>query len=63
MVMGLHSAGLQVIQDVVFNHTSGFGEASNSILDEVVPDYYNRLDADGALESGSCCADTARSTS
>ncbi len=47
MVMGLHHAGLRVIQDVVFNHTSGFGEASNSILDEVVPDYYNRLDANG----------------
>lgn len=59
MVMGLHGAGLRVIQDVVFNHTSGFGEASNSILDEVVPDYYNRLDADGSLETGSCCADTA----
>ncbi len=59
MVMGLHRAGLRVIQDVVFNHTSGFGEASNSILDEVVPDYYNRLDADGSLETGSCCADTA----
>ncbi|GAA3752084.1 pullulanase-type alpha-1,6-glucosidase [Terriglobus aquaticus] len=59
MVMGLHSAGLRVIQDVVFNHTSGFGEASNSILDEVVPNYYNRLDADGALLNASCCADTA----
>ena len=59
MVMGLHGAGLRVIQDVVFNHTSGFGEASNSILDEVVPDYYNRLDADGALLTASCCADTA----
>ncbi len=59
MVMSLHRAGLRVIQDVVFNHTSGFGEASNSILDEVVPNYYNRLDADGALETGSCCADTA----
>lgn len=59
MVMGLHHAGLRVIQDVVFNHTSGFGEASNSILDEVVPNYYNRLDADGSLETGSCCADTA----
>lgn len=59
MVMGLHNAGLRVIQDVVFNHTSGFGEASNSILDEVVPDYYNRLDADGALLTASCCADTA----
>ena len=59
MVMALHNSGLRVIQDVVFNHTSGFGEASNSILDEVVPDYYNRLDADGALLMASCCADTA----
>ena len=59
MVMGLHKSGLRVIQDVVFNHTSGFGEASNSILDEVVPNYYNRLDLDGALQTGSCCADTA----
>ena len=59
MVMGLHRAGLRVIQDVVFNHTSGFGEASNSILDEVVPDYYNRLDMDGVLQTASCCADTA----
>lgn len=59
MVMGLHTAGLRVIQDVVFNHTSGFGEASNSILDEVVPDYYNRLDANGELLTGTCCADTA----
>ena len=59
MVMGLHRAGLRVVQDVVFNHTSGFGEASNSILDEVVPNYYNRLDMDGVLETASCCADTA----
>ncbi len=59
MVQALHQAGLRVIQDVVFNHTSGFGEASNSILDQVVPDYYNRLDNDGALETASCCADTA----
>jgi pullulanase len=59
MVMGLHHAGLRVIQDVVFNHTSGFGEESNSILDEVVPNYYNRLDTNGALYTASCCADTA----
>jgi pullulanase len=59
MVMGLHNAGLRVVQDVVFNHTSGFGENPNSVLDQVVPDYYNRLDADGNLETGSCCADTA----
>lgn len=59
MVEGLHSAGLRVIQDVVFNHTSAFGEGPNSNLDEVVPDYYHRLDANGRIETGSCCADTA----
>ncbi len=59
MVEGLHSAGLRVIQDVVFNHTSASGEGPNSNLDEVVPGYYHRLDANGALETGSCCADTA----
>ena len=59
MVQGLHEAGLRVIQDVVFNHTSASGESSNSNLDEIVPDYYHRLDANGSLETGSCCADTA----
>jgi pullulanase len=59
MVMGLHKAGLRVIQDVVFNHTSAFGEGPNSNLDEVVPGYYHRLDANGNLETGSCCPDTA----
>jgi pullulanase len=59
MVKGLHRAGLRVIQDVVFNHTSAVGEAPNSVLDEVVPGYYYRLDADGNQLSGSCCPDTA----
>ena len=59
MVMGLHKAGLRVVQDVVFNHTSAYGEAPNSNLDEVVPGYYHRLDANGNLETGSCCPDTA----
>ena len=59
MVMGLHKAGLRVIQDVVFNHTNAFGEGPNSNLDEVVPGYYHRLDANGNLETGSCCPDTA----
>ena len=31
----------------------------NSNLDEVVPNYYHRLDANGNLEEGSCCPDTA----
>src|ERR1700687_994550 len=59
MVKGLHRAGLRVIQDVVFNHTSAVGENPNSVLDEVVPGYYYRLDADGNQLSGSCCPDTA----
>ncbi len=59
MVKGLHRAGLRVIQDVVFNHTNAIGENPNAVLDEVVPSYYNRLDADGNQLSGSCCPDTA----
>jgi len=59
MVKGLHRAGLRVIQDVVFNHTNAIGENPNAVLDEVVPDYYNRLDADGNQLTGSCCPDTA----
>ena len=59
MVEGLHKAGLRVVQDVVFNHTNASGEGPNSNLDEVVPGYYHRLDANGSLENGSCCPDTA----
>ncbi|HEY6387029.1 MAG TPA: pullulanase-type alpha-1,6-glucosidase [Candidatus Acidoferrum sp.] len=59
MVDGLHKAGLRVVQDVVFNHTNASGEGPNSNLDEVVPNYYHRLDANGALETASCCPDTA----
>ncbi len=59
MVLGLHRAGLRVVQDQVFNHTSSSGQAVNSVLDEIVPNYYYRLDADGNVENGSCCADTA----
>ena len=59
MVEGLHSAALRVVQDVVFNHTNASGKSPNSNLDEVVPNYYHRLDANGSLETASCCADTA----
>ena len=59
MVEGLHASGLRVIQDVVFNHTYTSGETPSAIFDELVPNYYHRLDANGVLETGSCCADTA----
>lgn len=59
MVGALHLEGLRVIQDVVFNHTFASGEDPQANLDELVPNYYHRLDENGVLETGSCCADTA----
>ncbi len=45
MVMGLQKAGLNVIMDVVYNHTKHTGE--NSPFDQVVPGYYYRTDYNG----------------
>lgn len=59
MVMGLHQAGLRVVQDVVFNHTSRYGQTEYSVLDKIVPDYYYRLDVNGNVGTASCCFDTA----
>lgn len=59
MVQGLHRSGLQVVMDVVYNHTAASGQADTSVLDRVVPGYYQRLDAKGAVESSTCCANTA----
>jgi pullulanase len=59
MIEALHSIGLRVILDVVYNHTSAGGQVSNSVLDQVVPGYYQRLDQNGSVENFSCCADTA----
>jgi pullulanase len=59
MVMGLHGIGLRVIQDAVFNHTSASGQNAFSVLDEIVPGYYYRLDATGNIQTASCCPDTA----
>ena len=59
MVMGLHRAGLRVGMDVVYNHTSAAGQDEHSVLDRIVPGYYQRLDAKGAVEHSTCCANTA----
>lgn len=45
MVMGLQGAGLNVIMDVVYNHTKHTGECSP--FDQVVPSYYYRTDDKG----------------
>ncbi|WP_236655436.1 pullulanase-type alpha-1,6-glucosidase [Streptacidiphilus carbonis] len=59
MVAALHRIGLRVVMDVVYNHTAASGEAATSVLDRIVPGYYQRLSATGAVTTDSCCADTA----
>ncbi len=59
MVLGLKQAGLRVGMDVVYNHTTGEGQAENSVLDRVVPGYYHRLDGAGAVTRSTCCSNTA----
>ncbi len=59
MVGGLHADGLRVVLDQVFNHTVASGQAKNSVLDKVVPGYYQRLDASGAVYTSTCCQNTA----
>ncbi|WP_407354420.1 pullulanase-type alpha-1,6-glucosidase [Luteimonas sp. R10] len=59
MVMALHAAGLRVGMDVVYNHTSASGQHPHSVLDRIVPGYYHRYDANGAVERSTCCDNTA----
>ena len=59
MVGALHSDGLQVVLDQVFNHTAASGQDDQSILDRVVPGYYHRLDAAGSVETSTCCQNIA----
>ncbi|MDQ1039107.1 pullulanase-type alpha-1,6-glucosidase [Streptomyces sp. V3I8] len=59
MVKSLNEDGLRVVMDVVYNHTSADGQAGTSVLDKVVPGYYQRLLADGTVATSTCCADTA----
>ncbi len=59
MVMSLHRAGLRIGMDVVYNHTFTGGQKAESVLDRVVPGYYHRLDAAGAIERSTCCDNTA----
>jgi len=59
MVQALHKAGLRVGMDVVYNHTFIAGQNEKSVLDRVVPGYYHRLNASGAIERSTCCDNTA----
>ncbi|MDR1449292.1 MAG: pullulanase-type alpha-1,6-glucosidase [Propionibacteriaceae bacterium] len=59
MVGGLHDAGLRVVLDEVFNHTSDAGQSEKSVLDKIVPGYYQRLSATGQIETTTCCQNVA----
>jgi pullulanase-type alpha-1,6-glucosidase len=59
MVKALSDSGLRVVMDVVYNHTHAAGLADKSVLDKVVPGYYHRLNADGNVETSTCCQNTA----
>ncbi|WP_432816201.1 pullulanase-type alpha-1,6-glucosidase [Streptomyces vilmorinianum] len=59
MVQSLNGAGLRTVMDVVYNHTVASGQSDKSVLDKIVPGYYQRLQADGSVATSTCCANTA----
>lgn len=58
MVQALHSAGLRVVMDVVYNHT-GVTEESN--FNQIAPGYYYRHNADGSFSNASACGNETAS--
>ncbi len=60
MVAAFHKAGIAVVMDVVFNHTSGTGK--HSLFDLTEPDYYYRLKDDGSRYNGSGCGNETDSS-
>jgi pullulanase len=59
MVQALNQTGLRVVMDVVYNHTTASGQDPRSVLDKIVPGYYYRLNAEGRVETSTCCQNTA----
>ena len=59
MVGALHATGLQVVLDEVYNHTAASGQGEKSVLDRIVPGYYQRLNTVGNVETSTCCQNVA----
>ncbi|MEO9524860.1 pullulanase-type alpha-1,6-glucosidase [Marinobacter alexandrii] len=60
MVQSATNLGLNVVMDVVYNHTNSSGLAANSVLDKLVPGYYHRQNPEtGQVENSTCCENTA----
>lgn len=58
MIQTFHKAGIRVIMDVVYNHT---GLTETSYLEQLVPDYYYRKNADGSFSNASGCGNETAS--
>ncbi len=60
MIQSLHNLGFRVVMDVVYNHTHQAGLAKTSVLDKIVPNYYQRLHPiSGKIAQSTCCDNTA----
>lgn len=58
MIKTMHSNGLRVIMDVVYNHTA---LTKNSNFNILVPDYYYRKKADGSFSDATACGNETAS--
>jgi len=58
LVKTMHSNGLRIIMDVVYNHTALTG---NSNFNTLAPDYYYRKKADGTFSDASACGNETAS--
>ena len=57
MVKALHDADISVVMDVVYNHVY---DAGKFCMNNIVPNYFSRVNADGSFSNGSGCGnDTA----
>ena len=59
MIKAFHDAGISVIMDVVYNHTSA--TSKGSLYDSTVPGYFYRQSSDGSYSNGSGCGNETAS--
>lgn len=59
MVEALHSRGLRVVLDVVYNHMH---DVNLNALEKTVPHYFFRRNGDGSLSNGSWCGNDLNTT-
>jgi pullulanase len=57
-IQALHSNGLRVVMDVVYNHT---GATAESVFNRCVPGYFYRQKSDGTLSDASACGNETAS--